>query len=197
MMRRPFWIAVLAMGVLAASGGAIEAGSPLTGEKMIVVLRPELPSDRDFITYVAATMDAGYLPRYLVESTFLWARDKPRHMSSYFREALTVRAAKQGIDLPKGQPPLSGTVRGQVVYEVNLGFLTITTPVADAVVRLNGHTITSDNDGKFVFEDVPFGRQTITAEGRAGLVFRSGSAGVTLPTPPPSTQAAHVTVYLR
>jgi hypothetical protein len=35
----------------------------------------------------------------MFDSTFLWARKKPRHKFQYFKQALTVRAAGIGVTL--------------------------------------------------------------------------------------------------
>ena len=44
-------------------------------------------------------VDAGTLPVALVDSTFQWARQKPKNKFQYFKRGLTVRAARIGIDL--------------------------------------------------------------------------------------------------
>ncbi len=189
---------VVVAGMLAGSVSAL-AESPLTGEKMVVALRPDTLVDRDFINYSAAVMEAGLLREALVESTFLWARDKPRHMARYYRQALILRAADEGIDLPRGQAPLTGTIQGQVVYEVRLGLIVIRNPVADATVRIAGTrtATTTDANGDFQFTGLQFGNYTLHADGKFALISRVGSATVTLPTAPPSTDPAQIVIYVR
>lgn len=170
------------------------ADSPLNGDKLITSLRPQHPVDRDFLTYTGALLEAGYLPRSLVESTFLWARDKPRYQARYFREGLIRRAKDQGIDLPTGQPPLQGEVEGQVIYLV---FGKFPIPVSNAKVRLADRQTTADAWGRFSFSEVPFGQYNIRAEGLVGFVFRKGTGQVQLPTRPPSTDPATITIYVQ
>ena len=44
-------------------------------------------------------VDAGKLPLDMVESTFLWAKKKPRKKFYYFREGLIRCAADAGITI--------------------------------------------------------------------------------------------------
>lgn len=197
MTTKPCLAVALGAMLFAGAESASQAASPLNADKLIVALRPETPSDRNYLAYTAAVMDAGFLPPYLVESTFLWAREKPEHMARYFRRALTIRADKVGIDLPQGEAPVSGTVQGQVVFLNKIGPLKITVPVANATVRLGDRVTSSDADGRFVFSNVPFGQYTVSAEAKVLLINRHGSIRVALPTRPPSLEPAQVTVYIR
>ncbi len=63
------------------------------------VLRARRPEEFAFIDKVGDLVEDGTLPRSLVESTFLWARKKPRHPFQYFEQGLRVRAKKIGVDL--------------------------------------------------------------------------------------------------
>ncbi|MCS7304057.1 MAG: carboxypeptidase-like regulatory domain-containing protein [Thermoguttaceae bacterium] len=173
------------------------ADSPLNGDKLITVLRPDHPVDKDFLVYAGAVLEAGYLPASLVESTFLWARQKPQHQARYFREGLIRRARLQGIELPTGQPPLQGTIQGQVLFIVNLGLIKIPVPVPNATVRLADRQTTTDSWGRFSFIQVPFGEYSLQAEGYAGLGKRKGSGQVRLPTRPPSTEPAWIVIYVQ
>jgi hypothetical protein len=166
---------------------------------MIVALRPDRPSDRDYLTYVAALLDQGQLPRHLVESTFLWARQKPRHKSQYFKQALIVRADAIGIHLPQDNPGVTGTIDGKVVYQINLGLVKVDMPLANASVRIMGtdRKTTTDNQGEFSFSKVPFGIYTVYARGKALLMTKSGSVRVTLPTRPPSEDPARAYIVAR
>lgn len=171
--------------------------SPLDGDKLIASLRPRHPVDRDFLSYIGALLQAGHLPHALVESTFLWAKDQPEYQARYFREGLIRRARAQGIQLPTGQAPLSGRVQGQVIYQMQIGLLRISIPVPNATVRLADRRTTTDPLGRFSFNQVPFGRYTLRAEGKVGLVSRTGTGQLRLPTPPPSTEPARLTIYVR
>jgi hypothetical protein len=182
------------------AGWAAPAGaaSPLTAEMMIVGLRPESPSDRNYISYVAAVMEQGFVPHVLVESSFLWARKKPEHMARYFRQAMILRAGKIGITLPPGDAPTSGTIEGRAVYEVKLLLLTVTMPVSEATVTIQGTNLltTADKDGYFTFLGVPFGTYMVRAEGKVSLKYRVGTIKVALPTRPPSNEPATVTILV-
>ena len=57
------------------------------------------PQAQAFIDKVVARVDNGTLPLDLVQSTFLWARKKPARKFFYFKQALILRAADQGIKL--------------------------------------------------------------------------------------------------
>jgi hypothetical protein len=76
----------------------VEAGV-LDPNMMKVVLHTATPQEGGFIEYVVARVDRGTLPLDLVQSTFLWARKKPRKKFFYFKQALILRAADRGIRL--------------------------------------------------------------------------------------------------
>lgn len=75
-----------------------EAGV-LDADVMRVVLHTATPQEEGFIDYVVSRVDKGTLPLDLVQSTFLWARKKPRRKFFYFKQGLILRAAAQGIKL--------------------------------------------------------------------------------------------------
>lgn len=184
------WIAVAAA---ASPARAASPTSPLTTDIMIVILRPERPTDRDYLTYVSALLDTGQLPHPMVEGTLLWARQKPEHKFQYFKQALITRAEAVSIHLPQDCPPLTGVIDGKVVYLINLGLVKVDVPLANASVRIMGtdRTTTSNAKGEFTFRGAPFGRHTVYARGKAALVLtKSGSVRVTLPTKPPSDTSA-------
>ena len=62
-------------------------------------LRARLPSEFAFIDRVVTMVDQNRLPRDMVHSTFLWARNKKPYPFPYFESGLRTRAAKQGIKL--------------------------------------------------------------------------------------------------
>jgi hypothetical protein len=62
-------------------------------------LRARLPREFEFIARVVDMVDKKQLPRELVESTFQWARRKPRYPFPYFERGLRDRAAKLGITI--------------------------------------------------------------------------------------------------
>lgn len=63
-------------------------------------LKARRPVEFEFVALVIAKVDDGTLPRSLVNSTFLWARNnKQPYPFPYFQQALKVRAKKIGVSL--------------------------------------------------------------------------------------------------
>jgi hypothetical protein len=73
--------------------------SSLDADTVKAALHTATPDEGAFIDKVLAKVDKGALPLDLVESTFLWAKKKPRNKFQYFKRALIFRAAQQGISL--------------------------------------------------------------------------------------------------
>jgi hypothetical protein len=71
----------------------------LTADVMKIALHTATPQEEGFIESVLEKVDKGTLPLDMVQSTFLWAKKKPRKKFFYFREGLILRAAEHGIDL--------------------------------------------------------------------------------------------------
>ncbi|MCC6125162.1 MAG: hypothetical protein IT426_09390 [Pirellulales bacterium] len=69
----------------------------LDAETMKKILRPPTPDDDAFIDRVVAQVKKGKLPASLVDSTLQWARKKSKRRFHYFKQALILRAAQQGI----------------------------------------------------------------------------------------------------
>jgi hypothetical protein len=88
---------VVLLAVLAAASARAEDSGPLTAENMKVALRTATPQEGDFIERVLALVQKGTLPLDLVQSTFLWAKKKPRNKFYYFKQGLILRAADRGI----------------------------------------------------------------------------------------------------
>jgi hypothetical protein len=89
----------LAFFVLAAVGNRTAEASPLDADTIKVALHTATPEEEGFIEYVLARVDKGTLPLDLVQSTFLWAKKKPRRKFQYFKQGLIQRAQQQGIVL--------------------------------------------------------------------------------------------------
>ncbi len=62
-------------------------------------LKARRPEEFKFIARVVTLVEFGILPKRLVQSTFFWARAKPRVQAFYFERALKVRARRLGIFL--------------------------------------------------------------------------------------------------
>jgi hypothetical protein len=76
-------------------------------EQLTVGLKATTPTDKAFIDKVVTKVDAGQLPRGVVDSTFFWARQKANtHSYSrslrpmvYFKPGLLARTNRLGIRL--------------------------------------------------------------------------------------------------
>ncbi len=91
--------AVVVLALAAVWVRTVNAASPLDADTMKAALRTATPQENGFIDHVLAMVDAGKLPLDMVESTFLWAKKKPRKKFYYFREGLIRRAADAGIKI--------------------------------------------------------------------------------------------------
>jgi hypothetical protein len=89
----------LAFALVAAVGSRTAAATSLDASTMKAALRTATPEEDGFIDKVLTLVERKVLPADLVESTFLWAKRKPRNKFQYFKRGLTVRAAQQGISL--------------------------------------------------------------------------------------------------
>jgi hypothetical protein len=98
MLRAYSRLAVVLLLLATALVPVAEAGV-LDPDMMKVALHTATPQENGFIEAVVARVDRGTLPLDLVQSTFLWARRKPRKRFYYFKQALILRAAARGIQL--------------------------------------------------------------------------------------------------
>ncbi len=83
---------------LAGPGQAAQA-TRLSAATIKAGLRTETIEEGGFIERVVNLTREGVLPADLVDSTFQWARKKPKHRFQFFKRGLTVRAAALGIRL--------------------------------------------------------------------------------------------------
>jgi hypothetical protein len=71
-------------------------------------LKAKTKADHGLLAAVVKAVEEGRLPRSLVDSTFLWARERAKRRSKrrelrpivYFQPALVLRAKKLGLKLP-------------------------------------------------------------------------------------------------
>jgi hypothetical protein len=89
----------LAFALSAVAWSRAAEASSLDADTMKVALRTATPEENGFIEYVLDRVDKGTLPVDLVESTFLWAKKKPRNKFQYFKRGLILRAEREGIHL--------------------------------------------------------------------------------------------------
>lgn len=99
MTKWAYAFSVATLALLAAAWVGTAEASPLDANVMKVALRTAAPEEDGFIDRVLARVDQGTLPLDMVESTFLWARKKPRHKFQYFKNGLILRAQNAGIQL--------------------------------------------------------------------------------------------------
>jgi hypothetical protein len=85
--------------LLVAIGSRAVGEERLTADMMKAALRTTTTEEEGFIDFVLTKVDKGVLPYDLVQSTFLWAKKKPRHKFQYFKRGLILRAAEKGIPL--------------------------------------------------------------------------------------------------
>jgi hypothetical protein len=78
----------------------VVAADILDAETMKAALHTATPQEEGFISGVLAKVSAGMLPYEMVQSTFLWAKQKPSHRRFfYFKQGLTLRAKQIGVTL--------------------------------------------------------------------------------------------------
>jgi hypothetical protein len=98
-MNRTHFAVALVLVLLVAFGSRTAAASPLDANTMKVTLRTATPEEEAFIDKVLYLVDKKILPLEIVESTYLWAKKKPRNRFQYFERALKLRAEEIGIHL--------------------------------------------------------------------------------------------------
>lgn len=87
--------------------GASEGRQLDLKDQLTYGLRAFTPGDKLFIDKVVLAVEQGQLPRRLVDSTFLWARQRAEQRSwtrrlrpmVYFQPGLTLRAKRIGVTL--------------------------------------------------------------------------------------------------
>lgn len=76
-----------------------EAADPLDADTVKAALHTATAEEEGFVEHVVDLVGRGKLPRELFDSTFLWAKRKPRNKFQYFKRALILRAEREGIRL--------------------------------------------------------------------------------------------------
>ena len=98
MFRRQFLSGLLLAPLALFSSRTLLADQTIVdADTMKKILRPATPDDNAFIDRVVKKVSKGKLPADLVDSTFEWARKKGKNRFQYFKQALILRAAQQGI----------------------------------------------------------------------------------------------------
>jgi hypothetical protein len=87
----------------AVNPGAINPGTTastaLDPQVMKIALHTATPEEEGFIEHVLKLVNKKKLPLDMVQSTFLWAKRKPRLKFQYFKWGLTWRAEQAGLSL--------------------------------------------------------------------------------------------------
>lgn len=97
MLRREWLLAVAVVGASLWGPSLARANTPLDLGEMRVALRTATNEENAFLESVVKMARTGQLPADIVESSFLWARKKPRNKFQYFKQALIFLAAQRGI----------------------------------------------------------------------------------------------------
>jgi hypothetical protein len=71
----------------------------LNADQIRAGLRTATQEENGFVDRVLLLVEQRRLPARTVYTTFLWARNKPKHRFQYFRRAMILRAARLGIRL--------------------------------------------------------------------------------------------------
>lgn len=98
MSRKSLPIALLVMLLLVlGTRGVARAATQLDVPTIKAGLETVDEEQQGFIERAVAQADNGILPRKTLETAFLWAKRKPANKFQYFRRALILLAARQGI----------------------------------------------------------------------------------------------------
>ena len=165
------WLPLLMLLFAVSLAPRAEAAQRIDAETMIAALKTANPAEKAYVRYVAALVEAGYLPHRLVASTFQWARNTPYPKRvQYFKNGLITRAAKIGIRLPQEVPSTANAVVGKVVVRV----LVLELPAAGVTVTIEGteRSTTTDKQGNFRFDAFPYGTYHLEASGPTAFALR-------------------------
>lgn len=75
------------------------AGPKLDARTMKAVLRTATVEEEGFIDRAVNAALDGTLPPSVVDSSFEWAKRKPKHKFQYFKQAVLHQAAQQGVEI--------------------------------------------------------------------------------------------------
>jgi hypothetical protein len=105
--RRPAVFLFMMLALCGLPGTWTRAEEPVSGAQVISLedqlktgLKARRPEETEFIEEVARLVNAGKLPRKLVDSTFMWAlRRRTNYPFPAFERALRLQADQLGVDL--------------------------------------------------------------------------------------------------
>jgi hypothetical protein len=105
--RLPVLLILATLALASVSGTSPRAEEPVGGAEVISLedqlktgLKARRPEETEFIEEVARLVNAGKLPRKLVDSTFMWAlRRRTNYPFPAFERALRLQADQLGVDL--------------------------------------------------------------------------------------------------
>ena len=105
--RSPATLLLMTLALCSLPSPWTRAEEPVGGAEVISLedqlktgLKARRPEETDFIEEVARLVNAGRLPRKLVDSTFMWAlRRRTSYPFPAFERALRLQADQLGVDL--------------------------------------------------------------------------------------------------
>jgi hypothetical protein len=108
MFRRQFLIGLLLAPLALVSTRSVRADQFfLDADTVKKILRPPTDDDAKWIDKLVKKVNKGKIPADLVEGTLIWARKKGKNRFEYFKQALILRAAQQGVKLPADISPFN------------------------------------------------------------------------------------------
>lgn len=96
-------LATLAGLVVSQTISRAEPDLPTLRERLEKGLKARLPNEFEFLDTVVTMVDAGTLPRELVDKVFFYVRREKSHkkyLVPYFERLLRAKAREQGIEIP-------------------------------------------------------------------------------------------------
>ena len=89
----------VALVILVLAVPQVMAETKLDAKTMKAALKTTDIEESGFIDSVVQAALKGTIPPSIVDSSFQWARKKPKHQFQYFKQAVIHQAAQQGIDI--------------------------------------------------------------------------------------------------
>jgi hypothetical protein len=98
MFRKPLPIVLfIVMLAVVLTRGTARAATDLDAKTVKAALQTVDEEEKGFVERTVAQVKAGTLPRKTFDTAFLWAKRKPTRKFQYFRRALILLAARDGI----------------------------------------------------------------------------------------------------
>jgi len=85
---------LIAIALTAGLCSPCPASDRLDADTIKAGLRTTTIEEEGYVARVLHMADEGQIPYSMIDSTFQWARKKPRHKFQYFKHAMDIRIAK-------------------------------------------------------------------------------------------------------